>query len=249
MTTREALLAETFVQLADSLVDDFDIVELLTVLTDRCIRLVDASAAGILLVDTQGTLQVIAASSEEVRLLELFQLQNDEGPCLDCFMSGAPVLDGDVSNDDRWPQFAPVARAAGFQSVNAVPLRLRDTVIGALNLFLDDRTGLNAADQIVAQALADVATIAVLQQQAERETAEVVGQLQDALNSRIAIEQAKGMLAERARVDMDEAFTRLRAYARDNNTKLSDVAVALVDGTLGAAAIVALLAPRRSSKR
>jgi GAF domain-containing protein len=248
MTTRETQLSETFVQLADSLVDDFDIVDLLTVLSDRCINLLDADAAGILLLDGRGTLHVLAASTEEVRLLELFQVQNDEGPCLECLRSGTPVVGGDVTTDQMWPRFAPMARAAGFKSVHAVPLRLRDSVIGALNLFLSDRVVLSPADQTVAQALADVATIALLQYQAAREAADVVAQLHEALNSRIAIEQAKGVLAERAGIDMDESFARLRRYARDHNAKLSEVALRLVDRTLPPEGLAALLAEPKAPR-
>lgn len=244
MTMRDVQLAETFVQLADSLVDDFDIVDLLTVLCDRGLGILEADAAGVLLLDGQGVLHVMAASSEEVRLLELFQLQNEQGPCFDCFHSGTRVVDGDVSVDDTWPRFAPRARAAGFHQVHAFPLRLRDTVIGALNLFIEDGgRSMSATDQALAQALADVATIAVLQHQAAREAAEVVAQLHEALNSRIAIEQAKGVLAERASVEMSEAFSRLRAYARQRNLKLSAVAAAVVAGSLTDDELISLVEP------
>lgn len=240
MTMRDVQLSETFVQLADSLVDDFDIVDLLTVLCDRGVSLLGADAAGVLLLDGGGSLHVMAASTEQVRLLELFQLQNEQGPCLDCFNSGAPVVDGNVSSDDSWPRFAPAARAAGFSRVHAFPLRLRDAVIGAFNLFAKTDAVMPPEDRVVAQALAHVATIAVLQHKAAREAAEVVSQLHEALNSRIAIEQAKGVLAERAGVDMEEAFARLRSYARAHNAKLSVLAAAVVDGSLGGEALAAL---------
>ena len=178
MPSREVLLAETFVQLADTLVDDFDIVELLTVLADRCVELLDAAAAGILLVDQRGALQVVAASTEQARLLELFQLQNHEGPCLDCFSSGRAVVNQTLADANPWPRFAPEALAAGFQSVQALPLRLRDTVIGALNVFMAGHVAASDADLAVAQALADVATIALLQNQTARHSQVVNSQLQ-----------------------------------------------------------------------
>jgi transcriptional regulator with GAF, ATPase, and Fis domain len=232
MSSREELLSQTFVELADSLVDDFDVIELLTVLADRCVALLDSAAAGILLADEQGRLHVMAASSEQARLLELFQLQNQEGPCLDCFSSGRPHVNQDLADSPQWPRFGPEALGAGFLAVQALPLRLRDRVIGALNVFMDDRVVIPEADLGVAQALADVATIAILQNQAARESRAIVAQLQTALNSRIAIEQAKGVLAERAALPLDEAFARIRRFARDHNRKLSAVARDLVDGRL-----------------
>ena len=240
MAKREALLSNTFVQLADSLVDDFDIIDLLTVLTDRCVALLNAGAAGILLVDERGVLNVMAASTEQARLLELFQLQNLEGPCLDCYTSGQPVVNQDLAGG-RWPRFGPEALAAGFQSVQALPLRLRNTVIGALNVFIDDRTVVGDADLSIAQALADVATIAILQSEAIRKAEVVTVQLQSALNSRIAIEQAKGVLAERGSIDMAEAFARLRSYARSRNRRLSEVATDLASGRLPADQIADIL--------
>jgi GAF domain-containing protein len=238
------LLAETFVQLADTLVDDFDIVELLTVLADRCVELLDAAAAGILLVDQRGVLQVVAASTEQARLLELFQLQNHEGPCLDCFSSGRPVVNQTLADGNPWRRFAPEALAAGFQSVQALPLRLRDTVIGALNVFMGVSVTASDADLAVAQALADVATIAILQYQTARQSQVLNDQLQSALNSRIVIEQAKGVLAGRAHVDMDEAFARLRGYARSHNRQLAAVAGDLVEGKLSAEALTRLTSSR-----
>jgi GAF domain-containing protein len=232
MPARETLLSQTFVQLADTLVDEFDIIDLLTVLADRCVEILDAGAAGILLADHHGVLHVVAASSEQARLLELFQLQNQEGPCLDCYTSGAPVVNEDLTTTKLWPRFASEALEAGFRSVQALPLRLREHTIGALNVFLGDRFEVNDADLTIAQALADAATIAILHDQAAREAQLVTGQLQAALNSRIVIEQAKGVLAERARIDMDEAFSRLRRFARDHNRPLSAVATDLVQGQL-----------------
>src|ERR1700694_4810573 len=241
MPARETLLSQTFVQLADTLVDKFDIIDLLTVLADRCVEILDAGAPGILLADHHGVLHVVAASSEQARLLELFQLQNQEGPCLDCYTSGAPVVNQDLTTTNQWPRFAPEACEAGFRSVQALPLRLREHTIGALNVFLDDRFEVSDEDLTIAQALADAATIAILHDQAAREAQLVTGQLQAALNSRIVIEQAKGVLAERARVDMDEAFSRLRRYARNHNRPLSAVAAELVQGQLSDELDAALL--------
>ena len=232
MIAKDALLSRTFVQLADTLVDDFDVIDLLTVLTDRCLELLGAAAVGILLVDQVGVLHVTAVSSDEVRLLELFQLQNREGPCLDCYSSREPVVNADLASSDSWPRFAPAALAAGFRTVHALPMRLRTTIIGTLNVFLADQVTATEDDLQIAQALADVATIAILQDQAARQAQTISLQLQKALNSRIAIEQAKGVLAERAQIGMDEAFSRLRRYARDHNRQLSLVATDLIEGTL-----------------
>ena len=240
---REALLAATFVELADTLVDEFDIIELLTVLSDRCVALLDAGAAGILVADEHDVLHVMAASSEQAHLLELFQLQNHEGPCLECYLSGQAVVTDDLASSARWPRFGAEALNAGFRSVQALPLRLRDQTIGALNVFVDDRTTLSHADLVVAQALADAATIAILHDQAARQARVVTAQLQRALTSRVIIEQAKGILAERAQLDMDQAFNRLRHYARDHNLTLSDIAADLVAGHLNPTAMHPLTTP------
>jgi GAF domain-containing protein len=230
MPDRESLLSKTFVQLADSLVDDFDLIELLTLLSDRCVALFEAGAAGILLADQRGSLQLVAASSEQARLLELFQLQNDEGPCLECFSTGAAITVHDLRHVRRWPLFTPEALEAGYQGVCAFPLRLRDVVIGTLNIFMVASVELGDQDLQICQALADVATIAILQHQAVTHAENVSGQLQQALDSRIAIEQAKGVLAERFHLEMTDAFSQLRRYARGTNQRLSDVASAVVHG-------------------
>ena len=233
--SRQARLAQTFVELADTLVGDFDVVDFLHLLAIRCVELLDVAEAGLLLADLEGNLHVMTSSSERTRLLELFQLQNEEGPCLDCYHSRTAVVSGDLEADERqWPVFAPEARAAGFSSVHALPLRLRDEIVGALNLFRAAPGRLSEADAVVAQALADVATIGILQERAVREGHVTVDQLQTALNSRIVIEQAKGMLAEKLGIDMPQAFARLRSYARDHSQRLSDVAQTVIDGTLHA---------------
>ena len=226
------LLSETFVELTDTMVVGFDVIDFLHVLTDRSVQLLDVSAAGLLLADPRGELRVVAASSEAARLLELFQLQNDQGPCLDCFRTGRPVQAADLAAAvARWPRFAPAARQAGFGAVQALPMRLREQVVGALNLFRADAGALAAADIRVGQALADVATISLLHERSMRHSDTLNEQLQSALNSRVVIEQAKGKLAERLGVDMDQAFTLLRDRARTGNRRLSDLARAFVDGT------------------
>jgi GAF domain-containing protein len=225
------LLSETFVELTDTMVADFDLIEFLHVLTQRSVELLNVSAAGLLLADPRGELRVVAASSEAARLLELFQLQSDQGPCLDCFRSGRPVTATDLSADQRWPQFAGAAGQAGFSAVQALPMRLRDQVIGALNLFRGTAGAFDAEVVHVGQALADVATISLLHDRSMRRTDTLNEQLQTALNSRVIIEQAKGKLAERLGVDVDQAFTLLRDQARNRNQRLSDLALAFVDGT------------------
>jgi len=226
------LLSETFVELTDTMVADFDIIDFLHMLTDRSVRLLDVSAAGLQLADPRGELRVVAASSEAARLLELFQLQNDEGPCLDCFRSGQPVAATDLSAEaQRWPRFAAVAREGGFAAVQALPMRLREQVIGALNLFRAGPGALGPADIRLGQALADVATISLLHERRMQHSDTLNEQLQLALNSRVVIEQAKGKLAERLGLGMDQAFTLLRDHARARNRRLSDLAQAFVDGS------------------
>src|ERR1700735_772155 len=226
------LLSETFVELTDTMVAGFDVIDFLHVLTDRSVLLLDVSAAGLLLADPRGELRVVAASSEAARLLELFQLQNDQGPCLDCFRSGRPVTAADLAAEAaRWPRFAAAAQRAGFGAVQALPMRLREQVIGALNLFRTSPGAFNPADIRIGQALADVATISMLQERSMRHTETLNEQLQTALNSRVVIEQAKGKLAERLGIDVNQAFTLLRDQARNRNQRLSDLARAFVDGT------------------
>src|SRR5688500_15657987 len=223
------------VDLADTLVDNFDVVELLTLLADRCVEVLDVSAAGLMLASPSGDLRVMASSSEAMRVLELFEVQAQEGPCLDCFSTGEPVLNQHLSGTTaQWPRFTTEAVAAGFDTVHALPMRLRAMTIGAINLFREDEGDLTEADTVVAQAFADVATIAILQHRAAMEAQVVKEQLNHALNSRIAIEQAKGMLAERTGVDMERAFAMLRRYARNNNLRLVAVAEDVVDGLLAA---------------
>ncbi len=226
--SREALLARTFVELAESLVDDFDVVELLTLLADRCVEIVDVAAAGLMLVLPDGDLRVMASSSEAMRVLELFEAQADEGPCVDCYRSGQPIVNLKLDDvDNRWPRFAPKAVEAGFRSVHALPMRLGTRTIGALNMFRVDEGQMREADVVAAQALADVATIAILEHRAATEAKVLNEQLTQALNTRIVIEQAKGVVAEQADLDMDQAFTRLRRYARNHHLRLTDVATAV----------------------
>ena len=230
---RETVLARTLVELADTLVDEFDVVELLTLLTDRCVDVLDVAAAGLMLVSPSGDLRVMASSSEAMRVLELFELQAQEGPCLDCYRTGQPVVNQDLALvNGRWPKFAAEALAAGFKSVHALPMRLRGSVIGALNMFHVDAGEMREADVIAAQAFADVATIAVLQHRAVLEAQVLNDQLNYALNSRIVIEQAKGVLSERAKLDMEQSFSLLRKHARDHNRRLVDVAQSVIDDEL-----------------
>lgn len=228
----ERQLAEAFVELADTLVDDFDLMDFLHQVTVRCAQVLGVAAAGVLLTDQRGALRVAAASTEQTRLLELLQLQTDEGPCPECFHSGRPVAVADLSTAaDRWPRFVAQARQSGFASVHALPMRLRADLIGALNLFGDRPCALEERTIQLGQALADVATIGLLQARAIRHHETLAEQLQTALNSRIIIEQAKGVIAERRGVDMDEAFNLLRDTARRGNRRLSELARTVVDGS------------------
>ena len=235
---REGALARMFVALADTLVADYAVVELLDQLVEACVSLLDVTAAGLLLDDQKGSIALVASSSEETRLLEIFQLQTNQGPCLDCVRTGTVVISADLEADRaRWPMFVPEALAAGFRSVTAVPMRLRAETIGGLNMFSDTATVLAGDDRELAQALADVATIGILQQRAAHRTSVLAEQLQHALNSRVVIEQAKGVIAERDQVSMDVAFATLRKHARDHNLKLGDVAFAVVRSSTDRGAI------------
>jgi GAF domain-containing protein len=226
---KERLLVQTFVELADTLVADFDVVDFLHTLADRCAELFEAAEAGVMLEDQGGGLRVVSSSSERARLLELFELQKQQGPCLDCFLSGRPVNAEDLMDDrGRWPLFTDEAIAAGFRAAHSLPLRFRDQVIGALGLFRAQPGLLDENDLAAAQGMADIATISILQEEALRESKILAEQLQRALNSRIVIEQAKGALAERAHVNVDDAFNMLRTYARNHSRRLYDVSAELI---------------------
>src|SRR5208282_4053512 len=231
--TREADVVRSLVEMADTLVDDYDVVDLLTGLADRCVDLLGVSAAGVMLASPEGSLGLVASSSEAMRLLELFELQAQEGPCLDAFRTGRRVEHENLrAGSGRWPSFSAAALEVGFQSAFALPLRLREATLGALNLLSVTRTPMDEADAIVARAFADLATLSIVQHRAATEAQRVNEQLSGALTSRVVIEQAKGVISERADVDLAEAFSRLRAHARSYNLRLTDVAQAAIDGTL-----------------
>jgi transcriptional regulator with GAF, ATPase, and Fis domain len=231
--SRQQALAETFVALADTLVADFDVVDLLDRLANSCVSLLGVDAAGILVDDQKGNLAVLASSSEEIRVLEAFQIQNNQGPCLDCFRTGTSVTSVDIELESyRWPLFTAAAHEAGYRSVLALPMRLRDQTIGGLNLFLKEAKDVPAEDRRLAQALADVATIGILHRRSAHRSDMLAEQLQFALTSRVVIEQAKGVIAERNDVSMDTAFNGLRQFARSQNLKLTDVALSVVRGEL-----------------
>ena len=241
MTTAQQRITEVFVEVADSLTDDFDIIDLLQRLSERCVELLDVSAAGILLANQYDELQLLAASDENTRLLELFALQHDQGPCVECYRSGRARTDIDLTTVaalDRWPRFTAQARRSGFARTHAIPLRLRQRVVGALNLFHQQSGTFTTADQLLAQALADIATIAILQQRTLHQSQLERVQLQTALDTRIVIEQAKGILAERWHTTIDDAFTILRNHARSHRLRLTDLAGQVIDGTLDTEAVL-----------
>jgi GAF domain-containing protein len=228
-TPRETRVLAAVVSLVDSLLDDFDIVELLTNLTERCAQLLDVEAAGLLLADPRRHLHLIAATSEQSRELELFQLQADEGPCLECFASGSPVSVADLAQvPRRWPRFVSAAIESGFASVHAVPMRAAGTVLGALGLFGAATGELTHADRLVAQTLAHVACVAILQELPPQPLT-VLPQLRAALTSRIVVEQAKGYLREYFDIPVDEAFGLLRGYARTHGEHLTEVCRRLIN--------------------
>jgi transcriptional regulator with GAF, ATPase, and Fis domain len=236
----DAQVTRTFVELADTLVADFDLIEFLHLLTVRCVELLGIDAAGLLLADTHGVLNVVAASGEQVRLLELLQLQNQEGAAIDCYRAGRVVQCPDLTRPPaQWPEFAQAARDAGFSSVAAVPMRLRNDIVGAVNLFAATSGELGQEQLSVGQALADIATIGILHERTLRRHEVLVEQLQTALTSRITIEQAKGVLAERLSISVDEAFVSLRLYARSNRRRLVEVATSVVERLPEGDAVVA----------
>ena len=244
MGSRDEWLARTFVELADTLVADFDLIDFLSMLAERCVELLETVEVGLVLPDGRGRIQVMASSTERMRVVELFEVQNEEGPCLDCQRWGEQIVNQALDAvDDRWPRFAPMARDAGFQMVHALPLRLRDNVIGAMNVFDVEHHALTPEMVNLTQALADAATIGILQERTVKNRTDLSEQLQVALTSRIVIEQAKGILAERQRVDMDEAFAMLRSYARSNRLRLSDVAAGIVDRSLDATDLPLVVPP------
>ena len=222
-------MSEAFVKLTDALVGQFDVLDILHTLVDESVELLDATAAGLLLADPHGHLQVLASTSEASQLVEVLQSQAGVGPCVDAFKLGTVVTLADIAAEgDRYPDFQAAALSQGFQSVHAIPMRMRPRTIGALNLFRTEKGEITADDASIGQALADVATISILQERAFRENTMVNEQLQRALNSRILIEQAKGVIAQRSNVDMDEAFRLLRAYARTHNEAMHDTARSVI---------------------
>lgn len=225
-------MAQVFVELADTVLDTFDIIEFLDNLTERCVELLDADAAGLMLVN-QGRLNLMAATVQRVRVLGLFELQVQEGPCLECFTTGRAITNVPLAESQkRWPKFAPAAVESGFGSTHALPMRLRGQVIGALNLFTRLERQLSPTDLGIGQAMADMATIGLLHQREAYDQAIVTEQLQTALNSRVLVEQAKGALAARAQVSVNDAFNRMRDYARRNHVTLSSVAIEVATGTI-----------------
>lgn len=239
MSEREHEITRAFVRIASSLATGADVVDMLSGLTTDCARLLDIESAGLLLADRRGVLHVLAASSESTRDVELYQLQDEQGPCVDCFRGGSPVSVPDLREEkDRWPLFVTKSLSAGIASVHAVPLRLRESVLGTLGLFGARPGVLNADDASLGQALADVASVALVQDKAVADQAAVTEQLQGALRSRVVIEQAKGVLAQVGDLEMDQAFNALRRYARDLNLRLSDVARSVVDRSLPAQVVL-----------
>lgn len=221
---RETRVLSAVVSLVDRLLDDFDVVDLLTELTERCAELLDVASAGFLLADPLQRLHLLAATSEQTRDLELFQLQAEQGPCIECYRTGEPVLVGDLRTEvDRWPRFVPAAVDAGFAAVHAVPMRAAGSVLGALGLFATSPGNLSEADRLVGQTLAHIACVAVLQEHPPTPVT-VVSPLRSALASRVLVEQAKGFLSEMLGVSVDKSFQLLRTYSRDRGEHLTDVA-------------------------
>jgi GAF domain-containing protein len=236
--SREELLVTTLVGLADSLVDDFDVIDVLSLLSDRCVELFDVDAAGVMLAAPSGLLHAVASSSDSMRVLELFELQTNEGPCVDSYRSGTPIVNLRLSVEDgRWPRFTPRVLADGYRSVHALPLRLRGRSLGALNMFRIDTGALVPDDVAAAQALADIATITIVQHQAAANAATLNTQLGAAIRSRVIIEQAKGRISEATGLDMELAFQQLRQHARSHNLRLTELSRDIADGKVDAGSL------------
>lgn len=232
---RDDLIGRTFVELADTLVEGYDLLEFLLMLAERSVELLGITEAGVVLADTHGNLRALASSSERMRLLELIELQREDGPCLDSWRTGEATRADDLADAvDRWPHFAPAARDAGFASVYALPLRLRDERIGALNLFADRTSALGVDDEALGQAMADVATIGILHERSIDERTSFADQLKIALRTRVTLEQAKGMVIAQTGLDADGAFELLRTYSRTTRRGLGEVARAVTDRSLTA---------------
>ena len=248
-TAREHGITQAFTSLAQSLADGLDPVDLLSGLAEDTTRLLDVASTGMLLADPKGVLHVVAASSEATRILEIYQVQRDQGPCLDCYRTGTPVSVADLRTaTDRWPQFTSEALDAGFASVHAVPMRLRNNILGTLGLFGTHAGALNEDDLSLGQALAYVAAVALVQDKAAADKTAINEQLQTALNSRVAVEQAKGVLAQRGGLDMEAAFAVLRLYARDHNARLTEVARAVTTRRLPAQHLLDYVLARRRQR-
>ncbi len=236
---RERAVSRAFVGLTNSLVDGADVVDLLSQLTTDCAQLLDVASAGLLLADPRGVLHVMAASSERTRSLEMFQVQRGEGPCLDCFHTGTAVSVPDLSEQaEKWPEFAAAAADAGFASVHALPMRLRDHVLGALGLFGNNVGALNDDDLSLGQSLAHVASVALVADRATADKTIISEQVRTALNTRVQVEQARGLLAQQGAMAMDQAFAALRDYARNRGLRLGDVARLLVSRELSTAQVL-----------
>lgn len=221
-----AELAATLIEITKAVTQGAETIEIFTGLAEKCVSLLPVSAAGILLRDVSGTLQVIGASSPSAHLLDLFQVQNEEGPCLECTRGGNPVSDTSLSAHGRWPRFAELTREQGFTAVYALPLRSRDVTVGALNLFARDH--LSRGRLVVAQALADAATVSLLQVDPHVDLQIVIRRIHLAVESRNTVEQAQGMIAQRFEIDTEEALIRLRDVSERTELTLVEVAASVI---------------------
>ena len=237
--SRETRINTAFVAVADTLTTDFDVVDLLHVLVEQCIDILGTDAGGLMLVDGNGQLQLMTSSSEAADFVEVMQLGADSGPCIDCFTSGRAVSVPDIEATQQWPEFTRAAVQGGFHSAHAVPLKLRGQIIGTMNLFAHEPGALSARDAAVAQALADVATIGILQERISRESTILAEQLHRALDTRIVVEQAKGMIAHTLTIRIDDAFALIRNYARSHHLTILAVAEGVSERSISADLLVA----------
>jgi GAF domain-containing protein len=231
--THEEWLASTFVELADTLVADFDVVDFLTTLVTKCTDVLDGPEVGLAVADRSGKLRVLACTTERMKVLELVEVQNDEGPCRDSFHTGQQVINQRVdAMEYQWPTFIPMARTAGFLMLHAFPMRLRGKSIGAINIFDSNLREITTHEAAIVQAFADVATIGILQERSAADGAVLTERLNRALSTRFVIERAEGLVAENLKTTIDEAFSLLRGYSWRENQRLSDVARSITEGTI-----------------
>ncbi|MGW7412317.1 GAF and ANTAR domain-containing protein [Streptomyces sp. NPDC054863] len=241
MISREQHIAKAFVSLADSFAEDVDPTVLLDRLAAHCVALTSTDAAGIMMIDARGSLRTMAVSDSRAALLELFQMQSGQGPCIDAWHEQHRLDVPDLATQEsRWPDFVPLARELGFRGAYALPMKVNGQGVGALNLLREDPGTLTDTELALAQALADVACVAVVRWQADpARPHDVLTQVQAAVSVKATIETAKGLLAAAGGIGVQEADAALHRYSRLHGMSPSDAAQQLVRRTLDPCEVMA----------